>query len=416
MKKVLILGYKDTPLQGHALSVYKKISPKCEAQLLCYVSLGKEDGVYSFYKAHSNSLDKLKYFYFRVTTKLRFSNNEKKKSINTDEYCFFNTSLFFGKNARQILKKAKFKPDMIIICFHDFFISPKTFYDLYQLTKAQIVVLMCDPNVMTGGCHYPNDCKQYQSYCKSCPALKNSCVVERLFNEKLKYLKEIPITLVGTSFDLNRAEQSPIFNNNKKIKWLTLPPIPFEKSQQDARRELGLSENDFIILAGSGSLQDKRKGFKYTYEALKSFNGEIKEKGVTFLLLGKDQGDCIDFGENIKVVRPGFLNTEGLVTAFYASDVFCSSSVDDTGPYMVVYSLACGVPLVSFPVGQAIDVVLHKKTGYMADYKQSESIKEGLTMFYNMSHEEMLQYKNNCKQLCESIRNEKPWYEQILDM
>lgn len=417
MKNILILGYKDTPLQGHALSVYKKISSKCNAQIICYVATGNDKDVISFCNSHGKGLSRVEYWIQRIRAKRQFLLSKRMKQKDTDEYCFFNPSFYYAKNAKQILKKATIQPDMIIICLHDFFTSPKTINELYQQTKAQIIVLMCDPNIMTGGCHYPIECKGYQSNCNNCPVLLDKGGAGRMFSEKLKYLKEIPLILVGTSYDLNRAKLSPILSDKKQIKWLTLPPIPFVSNKETARQEFGISNDDFVVIAGGGALDDKRKGFNYIFESLKSLNKEISgSRRVTFLLLGNDKGETLDFGDKIKVIRPGFLKLEGLLNAFYASDVFCSSSVDDTGPYMIVYSVACGVPVISFPVGQAVDLVLHKKTGYMADYKQSDSIKDGLLMFYNMTKEEWGGYSNNCKQLCEEIKNTEPWYDQLLKL
>lgn len=417
MKRILVLGQNDTKNQGHALSVYNNLRLKTDAHFLCYVANNNGDGVISYYSANGSALSKLKYLYYRINSKRYFLKNKKNKMDDTDEYCFFNSSHYFPTNAKQILAKSCHNPDVIIICWHDYFISPKTIYDLYQLTKAKMVILMCDPYIATGGCHYPNDCKRYQVDCKSCPALKNGKVAELLFEEKIKYLKDIPLTLVGTSYDLRRTEVSPFLSNKERIRWSSIPSIPVvNKTKIEARKELGISEKDFVIIAGSASLKDKRKGFQYLYDSLKLFNGHIRsEREVTFLLLGNEQGELFNFGDNIKVVRPGFLNTKGLVSAFYASDLFCSTSVDDTGPYMVSYSVACGVPVVSFPVGIAIDLVLHLKTGFLADYKSCESIKDGILAFYNMRDDEYKECSRNCLTLINKFNNEKSWEDQILD-
>lgn len=417
MKKVLILGYKDSLQEGHALSLYKKLTAISEAYLLCYVSLESKDKINCFYDSHWKGLARFKYLLYRYKAKKNFVINEMNKKKDSDHFCYFNSSGFYAKTAQQVLEKSCKNPDMIIICWHDFFISPKTIYDLYQLTKAQIVIKMVDPHIITGGCHYPNDCKQYLTGCKSCPALIDGRIAEKLFDEKVKYLSDIPLTLVGTSFDINRAKKSQFLNNKKMISWVSLPSITLSMGKDAAREQLGIGKDDFVIMAGSGSLDDKRKGFKYIYEALKLFNGEINnEKGVTFLLLGNACGDIMDCGDKIKIKRPGFLDKNGLLTAFYASDVFCSTSIDDSGPYMINYSIACGTPVISFPVGIAVDIVKHKETGYLADYMDAESIKDGLIMFYKMNKEEMGKYSENCRLLCKSILNEKTWYEQLIKM
>ncbi len=417
MKKVLILGYDDLPQEGHALSVYKKFSAMAEAYILCCVSRESGEDINSFYDSHEKGLARLKYWLYLYNAKRRFIINKKNKKFDSDQYCYFNSSGYYAKNAKQILDKSCKDPDIIVICWHDFLISPITINRLYRLTKAQVVILMVDPHIITGGCHYPNECKQYITGCKSCPALINARVAENLFNEKVEYLSDIPLILVGTSFDLNRAKESPFLNNKRMVRWIGIPSITLSMEKSIAREKMGIGKDDFVIMAGGASLYDKRKGFNYIYEALKQFNGEVTyEKDVTFLLLGNGSKETLFCGDRVKIKRPGFLDKNGLITAFYAADVFCSASIDDSGPYMINYSIACCTPVISFPVGIALDLVKHKETGYLADYKSSKSIKDGLSFFYKLTSEECSIYANNCRQMCDDILKEDPWYEYVLKM
>ena len=291
MKKVLILGYKDSLQEGHALSLYKKLSSISEAYLLCYVSLESKDKINCFYDSHWKGLARFKYLLYRYKAKKNFVINERNKKKSSDHYCYFNSSGFYAKNAKQLLNKSCKNPDIIVICFHDFFVSPKTINDLYQLTKARIVILMIDPHIITGGCHYPNDCKQYMTGCKSCPALIDGRIAEKLFNDKVKYLSDIPLTLVGTSFDIIRAKNSPFLKNKKMVSWVSMPNITMTMEKSSAREHLGISKEDFVIMAGSGSLDDKRKGFMYIYEALKLFNGEILSIKTPQYIIERVQND-----------------------------------------------------------------------------------------------------------------------------
>lgn len=69
----------------------------------------------------------------------------------------------------------------------------------------------------------------------------------------------------------------------------------------------------------------------------------------------------ISIASNVNIIMPGFLSENELFEVYCAADVFMSTTIADSGPMMVNYSIACGTPVVSFPIGVAQDLVMHKK-------------------------------------------------------
>lgn len=412
-KKVLVLAYNDNTLDGHAFSVYKMYTEKgYEASFLSLYSLYQDDdSLHFFYKTSERGGIRIGYNWFRL--RRRFFNLTHRNTAvpgTEKEYCLFNNNNFFAQGAKDILKKCPFIPDIIVLGWVDYFISPKTIYDLYRYTKAQIIIHMADPHIVGGGCHFPCECKQYMTGCHSCPAVTNKKYPEQLYEEKNRYLKDIPLTLVGAPYDLERVKLTPFLKNKEMIPYIGTPVIPFVKSKEEARKELGIPQDDFVIMFGSAYIKEKRKGFHFLEQGLKKFASLYQgERGVTFLQLGKNVDKTIDLGDKINIVQPGYLDLDGLFTAFYASDVFCNTPIDDSGPYMVNYSVACGTPVLSFPVGIATTLVKLGETGYLAKYQDVDDITNGLLFFYEQTPEERDLYVANCRKLMKYYSTKSIW-------
>lgn len=413
MKKVLVLSYSDNPAEGHALFHYKEIRAKGhEAYFVSLVSEFTHNTPAYFIDCHKKlSATYLSYKFKRRLRKL-FSPVVK----GTKEYCFFNQSNYYIGDTKKILSKVPFIPEVIIIGWTDYFISPKIIYELYRETHAKIVIPMLDHHLLGGGCHYPCECNQYQTGCKKCPALQKKKIASNLYDEKIKYFQDIPLTIVGTAYDIKRAQKVPFLKNKEILSNIGTPNIPIIKSKSDAKKEFGIDDGDFVVMCGAYSIRDKRKGFLFLLEALQNFSTNITERKVALLLLGDGSIDVTAIDDKISIVSPGFLNLEKLFVAYYAADVFISPSVDDSGPYMVNYSIACGTPVISFPIGIALDLVKHLETGYLATFLDAASIADGLREFYEMQPEHYDKISKNCLNLMERLRKEsEPWYMKVLE-
>lgn len=93
-----------------------------------------------------------------------------------------------------------------------------------------------------------------------------------------------------------------------------------------------------------------------------------------------------------------------------------SPSIDDSGPYMVNYSIACGTPVISFPIGVALDLVIPHQTGYLAKYLDSDDMAKGIIEFYTMSEHKYKMISDNCIRLINQLLLDNiPWYLMVLD-
>jgi glycosyltransferase involved in cell wall biosynthesis len=137
-----------------------------------------------------------------------------------------------------------------------------------------------------------------------------------------------------------------------------------------ARRRLGLPDQGMIILAGADSLQDRRKGFDLLREA--------------WTLAGKHGATLALFGRHAEN-RPGErylgnLSSGGeMVAAFRAADLYVHPARMENAPCQIQESLACGTPVLAFPVGGIPEMIAPGRTGFLADKVSPESLHGALT-------------------------------------
>lgn len=75
----------------------------------------------------------------------------------------------------------------------------------------------------------------------------------------------------------------------------------------------------------------------------------------------------------------GRLNDEYSLSLLYnAVDIFITPSLADNFPNTILEALACATPVVAFNTGGIPDLVKHKLTGYLAEYKSSKSLAQGI--------------------------------------
>lgn len=410
--KLLMLGTYDLFLAGHVAYTYNKIPDELFDKKMIVLESCKKKESYAFRFSKSIATKIRKRLYLKWLPLKRWIKYRTIVDKEKSEYCFYS---FDDEciSAEKILKKCEgFIPDVISIHWVAGFISSKTIKDLYEKTKAHIVINFVDEAPLSGGCHYHCDCNQYLYECEKCPVLKSGKQLAHIqMVNKIKNLYGIPMTIVGSQYDMEKANLSPIYKESHKISVTSFPQVTIT-SREQARRIFKIDENDFVILIGANNLKNKRKGLEYAIHAVEEFSKDKKD--ISVLLLGNQSLD-ISFLSNIKVVQPGFLDNDKMCAAFCASDVFLSSTIADSGPMMVNYSCALGIPVVSFDLGIAHTLVKHKENGFLAEYKNIESLKNGLNFIYGLSLTEKKNIQNELKKIMSKYKNQSQWYEVIYD-
>lgn len=402
-KKILVLSTLDERGNGHAWSAYKFFKDELEldSDFICLLRTYPETEKYFIDAVHNCNIKNIWYKIVIFLSKMLF--------FHKPDMRYFYKGYDFV-SYKDILKKIDYKPDYIFIGTYHFFLSPKSIYKLWKNTGATMIISMVDEKILSGGCPYPIECYGYEEGCKECkiyPYLK--CIPRNIVNQKEKYFSRIPLHLVGTSYDLNKAQKVSFLKNKKMHSIVGVPNIPFTYSKFEARTYFDIPKDRFVIMAGAVNPNSKVKGFSMLVESLNRFSKCIKNKKVTFMLLGKEQYK-LELSDNIDVAFLGFQDLRGLFTAYYACDVFVSPSLLDSGPFMVNYAIACGRPVVAFPVGIALDLILHRETGWIASFKDVNDFASGIEFFYSKTEDELQEIGDKCISHIKSY-NENKWYD-----
>ncbi len=252
------------------------------------------------------------------------------------------------------------------------------------LSDKPVVWTLADMNAFTGGCHYSEGCTNYKNDCSNCPLLeKGSDFAKKSWDKKLEsYSKIKNLHIICPSQWLaDCAKESSLF----KGRAIHMIPnaIPVDRfiptNKMIARQRLGLPLNKKLIVFGADSLDNLRKGgdiLRKSIQYLKKINNTTNVEGVFF------GANKLDLG--IPSHSMGHVSDEKRLSLIYAAaDVFAFPSREDNAPLTVVESMLSGTPVVSFPIGNVPELVVHKENGFIANYLDYEDFAKGLMWILN---------------------------------
>lgn len=337
--------------------------------------------------------------YYSLITKVWAYTYRKYVLKSDSKYYFFNTNENKKKfSAESILNKYKIKPDVIIINWVSGFINTETIVKLQELTGAIVIWMMMDNALFTGGCHYPWDCNGYLNNCSSCPAVKGKTALNNLEAKKknISRLNKFQVVALSSS-DYKRAKSSALLNK-VTIKTLLLPvnKNKFKPIDLNSKRN-----NQLKVFYAALSLNEERKGYSYFLEALKEFKklctiNNIDPTLVEFRLAGKNFMSDIDKLE-LNINYLGLLGENELIKEYQKSDLYLSTSIEDTGPMTIYQSLMCGTPVLSFRTGVAIDLIINNFNGFIVPNKDSFHLAEKIIEYFKLDEEVKKEYEVNAR-------------------
>lgn len=338
------------------------------------------------------------------------------------EYYFLNPqeSVTFS-NAERILSLFPYTPDVIVLHWISRFVNLETVYEIQKRTHAKVFWLMLDMAPMTGGCHYAWQCQGYQKRCGNCPAIRSESSQDLSsvnFDRKAKFIHKIhPVIIAPTNELYDQCRKSALFRASTKYKiMLPLDVTEFYPGNKYAlRKRHHIASDRKVICFRSDNPNKKRKGFEYVVRCLAHLY-KIHSLDIHIAIIG-----IISAVDRAKIPFPNTIftsiNNRELGDVYRLSDVFLCSSLQDSGPMMINESIACGLPVVSFPVGVTKDLVVEGKTGFVAKMKNSMDLAHKLNKILFMRTGAYKEMVSNCRKLAIkklSFRSVMKKYEQIL--
>ena len=264
------------------------------------------------------------------------------------------------------------KWDLVLVHWSGGFVRPETVREIAQALGARVALWQVDMAHATGGCHSNLGCLKYQTGCGACPLLSSSDpqdVSSVQAARRARIWKELgAVVLAPSGWSARQAKESFTLGGLE----LRTFPIPLDLTvlkpaadQSATRRELGLPTEGRIVLVRALDPGLVYKGFGLFLEALKQLDAQgvalhvavIGDRGfvpsglrhITFTEMGPQRGDA------------------ALARAYQAADFFVSPSTNETGPMMAGEAMACGRPLIAYPIGIAPDLIEQGRNGTLVE-------------------------------------------------
>jgi len=240
-----------------------------------------------------------------------------------------------------------------------------------------------DSWAFTGGCHVPFECKKYLHNCGACPVLGSSRAKDlsrKTWKRKKKAWRNLDLTVVAPSRWLADCARSSSLFRDVRIE--VIPhgldsQIFLKKDKHHSRNLLGLPQDSKIILFGAvRGTTDPNKGFHLLKSALQVLSKDFSDLLVV-VFSSFESTEMKNLG--LPVIGLGRIDDDHkLATIYSAADVFVVPSLQEAFCQTAAESMACGTPVVAFGATGLLDLLEHKKCGYLAQPYDINDLAHGI--------------------------------------
>lgn len=257
-----------------------------------------------------------------------------------------------------------------------------------------VVWTMHDMWPCTAICHHAKDCNRFMSECKYCNLLQepsSTDMANAVFQSKKQIYSKARLNIVAVSTWLADKVCSSVLLRDKPVDVIpnTISLEQFDMLPKNkSRQKLGLPIDRHLIIFGAARLDDSIKGFEFLVAALNT----LVKKGMGNLHLAlfgniKNAKDKFLSAIPVPYTYFGLVNESMLPEMFSAADVAVSASYYETFGLTLIEAQACGCIPVSFNNSGQTDIIQHKINGYLAKYKSSDDLANGIEWALTEGHE-----------------------------
>jgi glycosyltransferase involved in cell wall biosynthesis len=239
---------------------------------------------------------------------------------------------------------------------------------------------------LTGHCAVSYDCERWKLGCGKCPypdappplpAQWDSSRLEwKLKNWSYSHSR---LTVVALSRRMTeQAQQSmlghfPIHHIPNGVDTEVYRPL----DPHLCRSALGIPAEKKVLLFAAGHLNRQHKGSDLLAQALHALPPSLKTE-IVLLLLGEG-GEVIADAFDVQVLPLGYVGGHRFKALAYSAADLCVLPTRGEGlPNVLLESMACGIPMVSFDIGGVPDLVRPGATGYLARPEDVQDLRNGI--------------------------------------
>lgn len=315
------------------------------------------------------------------------------------------------------------KYDKIVIFFWQEMLSFKTVLELYKKYQSRFYFVCADYSPMSGGCHFTGDCRNFETGCGSCPAFHSSDPKDFTY-WNVEYRKKVyeivkPVLFANTYMIEYFFKKSFLLKSQNLQKCAPLIDLDLyhPQNKKEACANMGLPiDKQNVIIFGCQYLPDPRKGIvEYLLEALIRVYEQLseEERRQTIVAYTGRGGEEIKHQIRFENYYIGELTPDKLPLFYSSATVFVCPSVNDAGPSMVYQAMACGVPVVAFEMGAALDAVRGRNTGYCARLKDIDDLACGILHEIRLNSEQYKQQSEECIAIAEALTSKATFVKAI---
>lgn len=231
-----------------------------------------------------------------------------------------------------------------------------------------------------------------------------------LLRKKEKIYKETNFPVISPSMWLkNQVEKSILKDHESILIRNGVDTDIFNTNKKSyAKKEIGLDPNKKVVMfiANQGH-KNKLKGSDFFFEIAKNF----KQNDTTFLLIGGQESEL----DNIKSV--GYVDDRNKLSLYYqASDVFLYPSLSDNCPLVILESMACGTPVVTFNTDGIPEMIEQGKTGFIVEKGNTNNLIEKTKEILNLNDEKIKEFFSSCIENIEKKYSLKKMTDEYLSI
>ncbi|NMA51098.1 MAG: glycosyltransferase [Mollicutes bacterium] len=306
-----------------------------------------------------------------------------------------------------------------IIHFHLIHNTKLSLYSLLKYYKEKkVIVSIHDPWNFTGRCVHYESCNKWKTGCKNCPNLKSLFPLKEdncHFLWKLKkniYKSMNPHIIVASQYMYDLVRQSPLTNHFTNVHLINfgvdLEQFNNKISQNKARKRFGINSKACVLFFRS---QDDFKGTNYIIEALEKI--ETTKKIV--IMTCSQKGNLKSLYTKYKVIELGNVNTQVLINAYRACDLFLMPSIGESFGMMAIEAMACERPVIVFDNTATPSVTCAPDIGILVKNKDSHDLMKKIK-YYIENDEERLKRGTLSYQYAVENYDINEYYKKIINL
>jgi glycosyltransferase involved in cell wall biosynthesis len=262
-------------------------------------------------------------------------------------------------------------------------------FALPGLTKTKpVVYTLHDMWSFTGHCAHSFDCEKWQTGCGNCPYLSIyptlRCDTTKILwkIKKLVYKKSDFVVVTPSIWLRDKVKKSMLYDKEVRLIYNGVDETVFHPMDKiEVRKKLRLPEDKTIItFSAHGGVSSSWRSSKDLFEALRIIEDE--NDNIMFLNIGSSERLDEKIRGDIEWLSiPHIYEEAKMAEYFAASDLLLYPTLADNCPLVVLEAMACGTPVIAFNTGGVPELVDHMKTGYVAEYKNSADLANGVELF-----------------------------------